>query len=122
MNTRTQDLQILDVSRESTETLEGKRHREALLSSVYEQSKDPHLEIMRQRLTALIIKGLAAAPNDLNLPPTPRQKKIMAECEYEIEQMEKSIKQYTSSDTFKANLASKVAKVSEFEAQVLMKG
>lgn len=118
MNTRKTDLEILEAGRDQSDS--ARIHRTSLIQSVYEQSKDTTLEAMRLELQNWIIKGLEAVPEGDT--PTLRQKMAMAEAEINIERMEKAIKQYTSSEAFQRNIASKVAKISQKEAEIVLKG
>lgn len=118
MNTRNHDLAILESARDASDS--AREHRTSLIESVYEQSKDPILEKMRLNLQHWIIKGLEAVPEGEF--PTIRQKMDMAEAEINIERLEKQIKEYTSSEEFQVKIASKIAKTSETEAEIFMKG
>lgn len=120
-NTRTHDLDRLDESRFTAQTEEGEIRRKATLENVYEQSKDPYLERMRRELTKWVRKGLSCVPYN-DAIPTLQQKMCMAEAEYHIQEIEKLIKKYASSDTFKKNIAQKVSKVSVDQANIIMKG
>lgn len=119
--TRDNDLEVLDQSRLSVESESGLIHRSALLDNVYEQSKDPTLERMRQQLAYWITKGLSFAPDDLEGIPTAKQQLGMAECELHIQELEKQIKAYSSSPDFQQRLLRKIAKHSDVEAQVFIK-
>lgn len=120
MNTRSIDLDILDQSRNITESEDARLHREALLDRIYQQSKDTTLEKMRMELTRWIQHGLAYVPE--NGVPTLKQKQELATAEINITRLEKEIKAYVNSDTYKRSIAQKIAKKSSTKADLIMKG
>ena len=88
--TREHDLELLDVSRQEAETEAGRVHRAALLEAVYEMSKDEHLERLRRELIDALRFG------DLR----------------KMVEVRKRVEDYVSSQTFRRNIAKKVARVS----------
>lgn len=56
-NTRNNDLGVLEEARDQAQTERGKKHIQAILENVYEQSKDPVLESMRVQLEDAIKRG-----------------------------------------------------------------
>lgn len=90
MNTRKNDLGVLEDARDNMKSLEGKLHMQALLESVYEQSKDPFLERMRVKLTDAMKRG------DMRL----------------LEEVRKKIRDYAKSPTYVKNIAGKIRKAS----------
>lgn len=88
MNTRKLDLEIIDHSRELAKSEEGKRHKDALLALIYEQSKDSVLESMRIKLMDAFRRNDTA----------------------EIAELEKKIKKYANTPAFKKKMAESVAR------------
>lgn len=114
-STRAQDLAALETYRDKAQDRE---HYQALLDSVWEQSKDAHLTKLRNDLIYWMQKGIAAIP-ELGVP-TLEQKMTMATAEQNVQRIEKAIKEYTASPEYQAKLAVKVAKSSKKEADLLM--
>lgn len=115
MNTRNTDLAALETQRDIAVDRE---HYQALLESVYEQSKDAFLERKRLELIEWLKKGFAAVPEEGT--PTTAQRQIMAEAEMNTERIEKEIKAYTATPEYQARLAAKIAKISSKEADLVM--
>lgn len=88
MNTRKLDLEIIDHSRELVKTEEGKRHRDALLALIYEQSKDAVLEKMRVQLMSAFKNGDTE----------------------KVSEIEKKIKKYANTPAFRKKMAESVAR------------
>lgn len=93
-NTREDDLNKLDQSRRNRKQEGSKEHIEALLVSVFEQTKDPILERLRQNLIDVLRQLEEQGENDALW-----QKYLEAMYRIEV---------YTSSSTFKKNIAEKI--------------
>lgn len=113
--TREADLAALESFRDEAQDT---AHYQALLDSVWEQSKDQVLEKLRNELIYWVQKGIGDVP-ELGVP-TMKQKMGMAESEINIQRIEKEIKAYTATPEYQAKLAVKVATSSRREADLLM--
>ena len=115
ITTREDDLAALETQRDSAK---DSAHYQALLDSVWEQTKDRVLEKMRTDLIYWVRKGFAAVPE--YGAPSMSQRMDMAKAEMEIQKIEKDIKAYTNTPEYQARLAARVAKSSIKEADLLL--
>lgn len=96
---RNSDLEILETARDATNDPAKRARRNALLESVYMQSKDSTLEKIKRELTQWIIYGLNFVPEN-NLPPTIEQQRGMAKAQSNIDRLEKAAQDYAKSPAF----------------------
>lgn len=113
--TRDVDLEYLDSKRKSAVTEEGQSHREAVLVSVYEQIKDPHLEKLRIELEDAL--------KELNDTRNQSSVILMNMAAHKYWTSQKKIMDYTSTPSFRKRIAQKIyQQVGKDEAERFWKG
>lgn len=109
--TREAELELLEIARDKSRSLghETKENRRAsILESVYEQTKDPHLEKMRLELQKWIIFGLEHSPDE-GVEPTKDQRMAMAKAEFMIQEIEKKVQKYIQSPGIQEQIVRKMS-------------
>lgn len=107
MNTRSIDLNNLEEIRDQAKDEATKEKITSVLEAVYEQAKDPTLEMLRRELTQALKEKFENGPSP--------------EIDYKLKQIEIKVKTYANSPTFKKNIAAKITKVSQKEAEIYYK-
>lgn len=100
-STRSDDLDKIDQLTRNAKTEKQEQHSRALLSSLYEQMKDPYLERMRVKLIDSLRR--LNQPGDITSP-------AKQEAWRDYLKIQASIKSYASSSTFQAQIAKRIAK------------
>lgn len=103
-NTRTDDIEKLDQSRQEVMSEEAARHREALLVNVYEQSKDVILERKRQQLTELLRRMF-----------TEQDPIKQAKYRQRMDKIRQEVEDYVQSPSYKRNMAKKIEQAAGYD-------
>jgi len=108
--TREAELELLELARDEADNIgsEGKTNRRnSILESVFEQTKDPTIEKMRNELARWVRYGLRHVPEE-DEAPTDKQKRALAEAQINIDRIEKDIHRYIESPGVRDSIIKKM--------------
>lgn len=107
--TRSADLELLELARDGADSEQRLDRRNAILESVYQQTKDSTLEKIRTELAKWINFGLANVPEE-GVPPTPKQIQAMGKAEQKIQELERKAQAYVKTPGFQNELLKRMAR------------